>query len=216
MQSKLANIRLFLCCVCSTVSFLTHGPGNNTTAGGIDARTATQQQRACVSIRAVLSPLPAASTEQSSPIKSTSQQGAAVFRICSSQQTPNSSKTAAAGALPHVREVVLLVPLQETNTTTAAQAPASDNTTNTQNSSSNMAAPAAASQPQLLTLYAEQQLGRTTYLWTASQLVMPGTTCLTMCLWHQKSYHQLSQSLQEHSISCTHDVVYLSHVRRAR
>jgi hypothetical protein len=75
-----------------------------------------------------------------------------------------------------VHEVVLLVPLQETNTTRAAQVPAHSTSTSAQNSSSNMAAPAAARQPQLLTLYAEQQLGRTTYLWTASQLVMPGET----------------------------------------
>jgi hypothetical protein len=162
------------------VSFLTHASGNNTAAGGNDASTATQQQRSCVSIRVVLSPLQAASTEQALPIKSTQKQDAAVFKVCSKQQTPIPRKTAAAGASSHAHEVVLLVPLQESNTTTTAQAPARSNTTSAQNSRRNMAARAAASQPLLLTLYAEQQLDRTTYLWTASQLVMPGKTCLML------------------------------------
>jgi hypothetical protein len=80
---------------------------------------------------------------------------------------------------------MLLIPLQDTNTTAAAAAttytnPPSSNATASKQEEhgSNKAAalPAAASRPLLLTLFAEQQRGRSSYLWTASQVVMPGNT----------------------------------------
>jgi hypothetical protein len=162
------------CCLCSTVTFVTHTAGNKTVAGGNNVHTATQQQRSCVIIRAVLSPLQAASKEQALSIKSSLQQGAAAFNICSAKHTAKPKKTAASEPASHVREVLLLVPLQEANTTTAGTAATHSTSTSAQNSSSNSAAPAAASQPLLLMLYAEQQLGQDTYVWTASQLLMPG------------------------------------------
>jgi hypothetical protein len=168
---------------------------NATSPGGSSARISAdqqQQQHACVSIRAVLSSLPAGSAQQAPLGLSSPQQHASRFKVCSNNKDTAAAR--AAGAAPAtlpVREVVLLIPLQETNTTTAAAASKHAKSLNshantseaTHGSSRDKAQPAAVSRLLLLTLYAEQQLGLSTYLWTASQLVMPGNIQQTSWLF---------------------------------
>jgi len=139
-----------------------------------------EQQRACVSVRAVLSTVQADSTEQAVMGLSSLQQHASRFRVCSNAQGNTRKQTAAAASAtsPLVREVVLLIPLQETNKTAAAAA-AEHTEAQSSNASANKSAHDSsrdAALPLLLMLYAEQQLDGSTYLWTASQLVMPGNS----------------------------------------
>uniref|UniRef100_A0A383V8R7 Uncharacterized protein n=1 Tax=Tetradesmus obliquus TaxID=3088 RepID=A0A383V8R7_TETOB len=179
--------------VFSTVTLLDRASANGTSPGGSSVHTPTkqqqqeqEQQRACVSVRAVLSTVQADSTEQAVMGLSSLQQHASRFRVCSNAQGNTRKQTAAAASAtsPLVREVVLLIPLQETNKTAAAAA-AEHTEAQSSNASANKSAHDSsrdAALPLLLMLYAEQQLDGSTYLWTASQLVMPGAASITAAI----------------------------------